>query len=102
MGAAEICHSDLSVINGTRVWPLPIVLGHEAWGRGRGIGACVDLLAGDHVVFSFLPACGVCPMCATGRASWYEPQSSVVARESVVKIDADIPIETAVRWHRCC
>ena len=73
MGAAGLCHSDLSVINGTRLWPLPIVLGHEACGRVREIGAGVDLRAGDHVVFSFLPACGVCPMCAAGRASLCEP-----------------------------
>ena len=73
MGAAGLCHSDLSVINGTRRWPLPIVLGHEACGRVREIGPGVDLRAGDHVVFSFLPACGVCPMCAAGRASLCEP-----------------------------
>ena len=30
--AAGLCHSDLSAINGSRPWPLPMVLGHEASG----------------------------------------------------------------------
>jgi alcohol dehydrogenase len=68
IGAAGLCHSDLSVINGTRPWPLPIVLGHEAAGVVRECGAGVtDLAAGDHVVFSFLPVCGRCLNCVSGR-----------------------------------
>jgi len=68
IGAAGLCHSDLSVINGTRPWPLPIVLGHEAAGIVRECGAGVtDLAAGDHVVFSFLPVCGRCLNCVSGR-----------------------------------
>jgi alcohol dehydrogenase len=74
MTAAGLCHSDLSVLNGTRLWPLPIVIGHEACGvvreRGRGVK---DLNEGEHVVFSFLPTCGHCPMCASGRPSLCEP-----------------------------
>src|SRR3954469_22140640 len=74
MGAAGLCHSDLSVINGTRLWPLPLVRGHAACGRGRGVGAGVsDLRVGGQVVFSFLPSCGECPMCAAGRAALCEP-----------------------------
>lgn len=132
MSAAGLCHSDLSVINGTRLWPLPLVLGHEACGVVREPGRGVkDLREGDHVVFSFLPTCGHCPMCAAGRASLCEPgvmanragrlitggirfrapsgetvhhhsgvagysQFSVVARESIVKIEPDVPMETAV------
>src|SRR5512145_1064372 len=70
LAAAGLCHSDLSVINGTRRWPLPLVLGHEASGVIRECGAGVkDLKPGDHIVFSFLPVCGSCAMCVTGRAS---------------------------------
>src|SRR5678816_3818263 len=59
MSAAGLCHSDLSVINGTRLWPLPLVLGHEACGTVVEIGdGITDLLPGDAVVFSFLPTCG--------------------------------------------
>src|SRR5258708_8282121 len=32
MGAAGLCHSDLSVINGDRPRPTPMALGHEAAG----------------------------------------------------------------------
>lgn len=68
IAAAGLCHSDLSVINGTRPWPLPMVLGHEAAGIVRECGAGVtDLAAGDHVVFSFLPICGRCLNCVSGR-----------------------------------
>src|ERR1051326_2275355 len=58
IAAAGLCHSDLSVINGTRPWPTPLVLGHEAAGVVYEVGAGVsDLKSGDHVVFSFLPVC---------------------------------------------
>src|SRR3954454_24129013 len=54
IAAAGLCHSDLSVINGTRAWPIPLVLGHEAAGIVRETGGAVsDLKPGDHVVFSF-------------------------------------------------
>lgn len=66
--AAGLCHSDLSAIDGTRPWPLPIVLGHEAAGIVRGVGPGVrGLEEGDHVVFSFVPMCGICRYCAAGR-----------------------------------
>ncbi len=65
---AGLCHSDLSVINGSRPRPMPMVLGHEASGIVRDVGAQVDdLVPGDHVVFSFMPACGRCATCANGR-----------------------------------
>lgn len=74
MTAAGLCHSDLSVINGTRLWPLPIVIGHEACGTVRELGKGVkDLREGEHVVFAFLPTCGHCPMCAVGRPQLCEP-----------------------------
>ncbi|MGP9805350.1 zinc-binding dehydrogenase [Paracoccus sp. NSM] len=68
MAAAGVCHSDLSVINGTRPRPVPMVLGHEASGFVEEVGAGVDDLApGDHVVCIFAPGCGRCAMCAEGR-----------------------------------
>jgi alcohol dehydrogenase len=66
--AAGLCHSDLSVINGNRPRPMPMVLGHEAAGVVLEIGAGVpDLLPGDHVVMVFMPNCGHCLPCAEGR-----------------------------------
>src|SRR5215217_3171089 len=73
IAAAGLCHSDLSTINGSRPRPLPMVLGHEASGIVREIGAgVVDLKPDDHVVFSFVPTCGRCICCATGRPALCE------------------------------
>ncbi|SFB72720.1 alcohol dehydrogenase [Flexibacter flexilis DSM 6793] len=66
--AAGLCHSDLSVIDGNRPRPLPMVLGHEAAGVIEQVGEGVTQYAvGDHVVFSFLPSCGHCVNCQSGR-----------------------------------
>lgn len=68
VSAAGLCHSDLSVIDGSRPRPVPMVLGHEASGVVREVGPGVtDLKPGDHVVFSFVPLCGRCSYCAVGR-----------------------------------
>ncbi|MCG7606859.1 MULTISPECIES: alcohol dehydrogenase catalytic domain-containing protein [Mycobacterium] len=61
--AAGLCHSDLSVVDGNRVRPVPMLLGHEAAGIVEA-GAS-DLPAGQRVVMTFLPRCGQCPACAT-------------------------------------
>jgi alcohol dehydrogenase len=66
--AAGLCHSDLSVIDGNRPRPLPMVLGHEAAGVVEETGPGVfDLKRGDHVVCVFVPSCGVCEYCCGGR-----------------------------------
>ncbi len=66
--AAGLCHSDLSVINGNRPRPMPMVLGHEAAGVVEETGADVpDFAPGDHVVMVFMPNCGHCMPCAEGR-----------------------------------
>ena len=63
--AAGICHSDLSVVDGNRVRPVPMLLGHEAAGRVVEVGSAVDdLLPGQRVVMSFLPRCENCANCA--------------------------------------
>jgi len=63
--AAGLCHSDLSVVDGNRVRPVPMLLGHEAAGRVESVGAGVDLALGQRVVMTFLPRCGTCDACAT-------------------------------------
>ncbi len=66
--AAGLCHSDLSVIDGNRPRPLPMVLGHEAAGIVEAIGPGVpNVVPGDHVVCVFVPSCGVCEYCNDGR-----------------------------------
>ena len=72
--AAGICHSDLSVLEGVRPRSLPMALGHEGAGVVEDVGAGVDDLArGDHVVFVFMPSCGVCEPCSEGRPAICEP-----------------------------
>src|SRR5437899_1792228 len=64
--AAGICHSDLSVVDGNRPRPVPMLLGHEAAGIVEAAGAAVtDVAAGDRVVLTFLPRCGACAGCRT-------------------------------------
>jgi Zn-dependent alcohol dehydrogenase len=130
IAAAGLCHSDLSVIDGSRPRPTPMALGHEAAAVVEQVGEGVtDLKAGDHVVLVFVPSCGRCGPCAAGRPALCEPAAkanaagtllsgerrlsfearpinhllgvsafathAVVARESCVKIDPDLPLELA-------
>jgi alcohol dehydrogenase len=65
--AAGVCHSDLSVVDGNRPRPTPMVLGHEAAGEVLEVGAGVtDVVVGDRVVLVFVPRCGTCAACAAG------------------------------------
>lgn len=65
--AAGLCHSDLSLINGTVQAPLPLVLGHEGAGIVTEIGPNTSKFSvGDHVVFTAQPVCGHCYTCMRG------------------------------------
>jgi alcohol dehydrogenase len=67
MEAAGVCHSDLSVVDGNRARPVPMLLGHEASGRLEALGPGVTDLAVRHrVAMPVLPRCGECAGCATG------------------------------------
>ncbi|MGN6743638.1 MAG: alcohol dehydrogenase catalytic domain-containing protein [Amnibacterium sp.] len=64
--AAGVCHSDLSVVDGSRPRPVPMLLGHEAAGIVEAVGGGVaDVAPGDRVVLTFLPRCGECAGCRT-------------------------------------
>ncbi|QSE93011.1 NDMA-dependent alcohol dehydrogenase [Rhodococcus pseudokoreensis] len=68
MVAAGLCHSDLHLANGDMPPRYPIVGGHEGAGIIEEVGAGVTRLKpGDHVVCSFIPMCGSCRYCSTGR-----------------------------------
>lgn len=72
--AASLCHSDLSVINGSRPRPLPMALGHEASGIVKEVGpGVVNFKPGDAVICVFVPSCGHCVPCAEGRPALCEP-----------------------------
>ncbi len=122
MTAAGVCHSDLSVLDGTIPYPTPVVMGHEGAGVVAEVGSAVSRLAvGDHVVISTVANCGACQACATGHptfcrqsianlrqaytvggeAAWDFAAASVFAEQIVVreiqavKIPDDVPLESA-------
>lgn len=65
---AGLCHSDVSVIDGTIPFPTPVVLGHEGAGVVEVVGSAVRRVKeGDHVVLTTLGNCGQCPACDRGQ-----------------------------------
>jgi S-(hydroxymethyl)glutathione dehydrogenase/alcohol dehydrogenase len=68
LAAAGVCHSDLSLSNGTMRVPVPAVLGHEGAGTVVAVGEGVTHLApGDGVVLNWAPSCGSCHACTLGE-----------------------------------
>ncbi|MEU2879732.1 Zn-dependent alcohol dehydrogenase [Streptomyces sp. NPDC007070] len=68
LAAAGVCHSDLSLTNGTMRVPVPAVLGHEGAGTVLAVGEGVDHVApGDCVVLNWAPSCGTCHACSLGE-----------------------------------
>jgi S-(hydroxymethyl)glutathione dehydrogenase/alcohol dehydrogenase len=64
VAAAGLCHTDLEVIEGQLVYPMPIVLGHETAGMIEAVGDAVDpKRRGQRVVLSWNPHCGHCFHC---------------------------------------
>ena len=74
--AAGLCHSDLSVVDGNRPRPTPMLLGHEAAGIVEEAGAEAGLTVGQRVVMTFLPRCGECRSCRTDGLVPCEPGSA--------------------------
>lgn len=65
---AGLCHSDVSVLDGTIPFPTPVVLGHEGAGVVEEIGSAVrKVQVGDHVVLTTLGSCGMCDACDRGQ-----------------------------------
>jgi Zn-dependent alcohol dehydrogenase len=90
--AAGLCHSDLSVIDGSRPRVMPMVLGHEAAGEVITVGEGVShLRPADHVVLAFVPSCGLCRPCLDGRAALCEPGAAANAAGSLLSGER--------RWH---
>jgi alcohol dehydrogenase len=84
--AAGVCHSDLSVVDGGRPRPTPMLLGHEAAGIVLATGADVhDVTEGDRVVLTFLPRCGDCAACATDGRLPCERGSAANARGELLE-----------------
>lgn len=68
MAASGLCHSDDHFPSGDiTIGGLPFIGGHEGSAIVRAVGAEVrDVEVGDHVITSFIPACGRCRWCASG------------------------------------
>lgn len=120
-----ICHSDLSVMNGTIPERVPSVLGHEGAGIVAEVGdAVTSVSVGDHVIAVWSPPCGSCVYCLGHkrpnlcadlqfgimlRAQFRQGNQDLGAmcgvgtfadrtllpEQAVVRIDADVPLETA-------
>ncbi|MFF1680491.1 Zn-dependent alcohol dehydrogenase [Streptomyces sp. NPDC058256] len=68
LAAAGVCHSDLSLSDGTMRVPVPAVLGHEGAGTVISVGDGVTHVApGDEVVLNWAPSCGSCHTCSLGE-----------------------------------
>lgn len=122
IGAAGVCHSDLSAMNGTLPMPAPCVLGHEGAGEVVEVGPGVTQVAlGDHVIVAWTPPCGKCRACRRGETNlcvqiFYNiagaakfsrsgspifgfagtgtfAEEMVVPEQGVVKIPDDVPYE---------
>ena len=92
--AAGICHSDLSVLNGSRPRPLPIIGGHESAGVVIGLGADVrDLKIGDHVTTVFLPSCGTCHECTSGIPAYCSVGATSNARGEMINGGSRISLD---------
>ncbi|HVV75970.1 MAG TPA: alcohol dehydrogenase catalytic domain-containing protein [Mycobacteriales bacterium] len=123
IAAAGICHSDLSLGNGTLAQTFPVVLGHEGSGTVVEVGAEVThLTPGDRVVFNWAPPCRTCWFCihdepwlcensatasrrphATldgadvypGIGTGVFAEETVVAANALIPVPEDIPLEVA-------
>jgi S-(hydroxymethyl)glutathione dehydrogenase / alcohol dehydrogenase len=68
LAAAGVCHSDLSLSNGTLRQPVPAVLGHEGAGTVVSVGDGVaSVKVGEAVVLNWSPSCGTCRFCTIGE-----------------------------------
>jgi S-(hydroxymethyl)glutathione dehydrogenase/alcohol dehydrogenase len=124
IAASGVCHSDLSIVNGTLPHPTPVVIGHEGAGVVTEVGDGVTRVKpGDHVILNWTPACGQCAFCRRGEVylcaksagmSWRAPYGTLrggellrgfgtgtfatdthVLERGVVPIDNAVPLEIA-------
>jgi S-(hydroxymethyl)glutathione dehydrogenase/alcohol dehydrogenase len=123
VAASGVCHSDLSIQDGTIPHPLPAVLGHEGAGVVIATGPEVSSVeTGDHVVLAWVAPCRTCFFCLRGRPELCEHgldhafsapyatapdgteflaafgtatfgEETIVPERACVKIDDDFPLE---------
>lgn len=122
LAAAGVCHSDLSLANGTLRQPTPAVLGHEGSGTVVEVGHEVTSVApGDRVLLNWAPACRDCWFCRNGEPYLCEHAAdgtrqpyaeladgtpvyaglgtAAFAEQTIVPADAVIPLPADVPLH---
>jgi S-(hydroxymethyl)glutathione dehydrogenase/alcohol dehydrogenase len=73
IAASGVCHSDLSLVDGSMPQPVPAVLGHEGAGVVTEVGDGVDTpRVGDHVILSWITPCRACAACVRGQPTLCE------------------------------
>ena len=93
IGASGVCHSDVSAANGTIPTPPPCILGHEGSGTVEWVGSEVTRVAvGDHVIASFVPACGNCFWCLRGESNLCAMSNEVFVTPKAVRADGSTAI----------
>lgn len=81
IAAAGVCHSDLSMLNGTITPTFPVILGHEASGTIVEVGAdVVDLEVGARVVLNWAAPCRHCWFCLNAEPWLCRTVEGVVSR----------------------
>lgn len=122
--AAGLCHSDVSVLDGTIPYPTPVVLGHEGAGIVAAVGPGVtSVKEGDTVLLSTLAHCGRCPACEVGKPTecrnapsprevgpftvggkpaFQFANTSTFTEYTVIREQSAIPIDARVPFDRAC
>jgi Zn-dependent alcohol dehydrogenase len=96
LAAAGVCHSDLSLVNGTLGSPRPVVLGHEGAGTVEAVGDGVDhVKPGDQVILNWTPSCRDCWYCSHGE-SYLCPNANQRATKPYAELDDGTPIFQAL------
>lgn len=86
--ASGLCHSDLSVMNGSLPMPPPAILGHEGAGVVEHVGPEVSRVkVGDRVIGSFIPACGICWFCLNDQSNLCENTYTVMMNPRATRGD---------------
>jgi Zn-dependent alcohol dehydrogenase len=122
--AAGLCHSDVSVLDGTIPYPVPVVLGHEGAGIIESVGPGVtSVKPGDTVILSTLAHCGRCVACEAarptqcrnapspkdsvpffvgGKPAFQFANTSAFAELTLVREQSAIPFDPRVPFDRAC
>lgn len=88
LAASGVCHSDYHVVKGDWTYDLPIILGHEGAGIVEQLGEGVTAVdPGDRVVLSWMPNCGQCTYCITGRPNLCDNPPDVAQASGMWKGD---------------